>query len=202
MPRCRTACSRPRRSATSSTTARTGAPNFSAHHQPFNYFARFAPGTARSRPQHLKDYTRLRRRHRARRPAAGRLLQAAGHAERAPGLHRRAVGRRAHRRARREDQGESAVGDHGDHRHLRRERRLLGPRARRRRAIAGDRARAFRRSSSRRSRSAATSITRNTTRRRSSSSSRCASASSRCPACARTPAISRRRSISQKLNRA
>jgi phospholipase C len=29
-------------------------PNFQAHHQPFNYFARFAPGTA-DRAQHIKD---------------------------------------------------------------------------------------------------------------------------------------------------
>jgi acid phosphatase len=35
-----------------------GAPYFVAHHQPFNYFARFAPGTA-DREQHLKDYTDL-----------------------------------------------------------------------------------------------------------------------------------------------
>ena len=99
-------------------------------------------------------------------------------------LHRRAVRRRAHRRAHREDQGEPAVAEDGDHRHLRRERRLLGPRARRPRAIAGDRARASRRSSCRRSRSAATSTTRPTTRRRSSNSSRAASGSSRCRACA------------------
>ena len=31
-----------------------GAPNFQPHHQPFNYFARYAPGTA-ARTQHLKD---------------------------------------------------------------------------------------------------------------------------------------------------
>jgi phospholipase C len=31
-----------------------GSPNFQAHHQPFNYFARFAPGTV-DREQHLKD---------------------------------------------------------------------------------------------------------------------------------------------------
>jgi len=31
-----------------------GSPNFQAHHQPFNYFARFAPGTA-DRAQHLRD---------------------------------------------------------------------------------------------------------------------------------------------------
>jgi phospholipase C len=33
-------------------------PYFVAHHQPFNYFARFAPGTP-DREQHLKDYTDL-----------------------------------------------------------------------------------------------------------------------------------------------
>jgi acid phosphatase len=31
-----------------------GSPNFQAHHQPFNYFARFAPGTP-DRAEHLKD---------------------------------------------------------------------------------------------------------------------------------------------------
>ncbi len=35
-----------------------GAPNFVAHHQPFNYFAHFAPGTP-ERAQHLKDYADL-----------------------------------------------------------------------------------------------------------------------------------------------
>ncbi len=35
-----------------------GSPNFVVHHQPFNYFARFAPGT-RDREEHLKDYTDL-----------------------------------------------------------------------------------------------------------------------------------------------
>jgi phospholipase C len=35
-----------------------GAPYFVAHHQPFNYFARFAPGTA-ERAEHLKDYLDL-----------------------------------------------------------------------------------------------------------------------------------------------
>jgi acid phosphatase len=33
-------------------------PDFQPHHQPFNYFARFAPGTA-DRTDHLKDYTDL-----------------------------------------------------------------------------------------------------------------------------------------------
>jgi acid phosphatase len=35
-----------------------GAPNFVAHHQPFNYFRNYAPGTA-AREQHLKDYREL-----------------------------------------------------------------------------------------------------------------------------------------------
>jgi phospholipase C len=35
-----------------------GAPYFVTHHQPFNYFARFAPGTA-DRERHLKDFTEL-----------------------------------------------------------------------------------------------------------------------------------------------
>src|SRR5207244_5893163 len=35
-----------------------GAPYFVAHHQPFNYFARFAPATA-DRSEHLKDYLDL-----------------------------------------------------------------------------------------------------------------------------------------------
>ena len=39
-------------------TNANGAPYFVAHHQPFNYFARFAPGTA-DRALHIKDYTDL-----------------------------------------------------------------------------------------------------------------------------------------------
>ncbi len=39
-------------------TRANGAPYFVTHHQPFNYFARFAPGTA-DRSAHLKDYTEL-----------------------------------------------------------------------------------------------------------------------------------------------
>jgi len=35
-----------------------GSPNFVVHHQPFNYFLRFAPGTP-DRERHLKDYTEL-----------------------------------------------------------------------------------------------------------------------------------------------
>jgi len=39
-------------------TRADGAPYFVTHHHPFNYFARFAPGTA-DRSTHLKDYTEL-----------------------------------------------------------------------------------------------------------------------------------------------
>jgi acid phosphatase len=39
-------------------TTTNGAPWFAPHHQPFNYFARFAPGTP-DRERHLKDYTDL-----------------------------------------------------------------------------------------------------------------------------------------------
>ena len=35
-----------------------GSPNFQAHHQPFNFYARYAPGTA-ERERHLKDYDDL-----------------------------------------------------------------------------------------------------------------------------------------------
>jgi len=38
--------------------AAAGAPNFQPHHQPFNYFSRYAPGTA-ERAKHLKDYDEL-----------------------------------------------------------------------------------------------------------------------------------------------
>ncbi len=61
--------------------------------------------------------------------AAGRLLQAAGLAERASGLRRRAVGRRAHRgRCVAQIKASPLWSSTRDHRHLRRERRLLGPR--------------------------------------------------------------------------
>ena len=39
-------------------TSANGAPYFVTHHQPFNYFVRFAPGTA-DRAEHLKDYDDL-----------------------------------------------------------------------------------------------------------------------------------------------
>ena len=44
----------PVRSVRSSTPARTNSLNFQPHHQPFNYFRRFAPGS-KDREVHLKD---------------------------------------------------------------------------------------------------------------------------------------------------
>ncbi len=39
-------------------TSENGGPYFVTHHQPFNYFARFAPGTT-DRAEHLKDYREM-----------------------------------------------------------------------------------------------------------------------------------------------
>ena len=176
-------------------TRADGAPYFVTHHQPFNYFARFAPGTA-DRSAHLKDYTELAASiDRGELPQVA-LLQAARHPQRAPRLRRRPFGGHSHRRADRQDQGEPAVVIDRDHRHLRRKRRFLGSRRSRLPAIAGDRARASRRSSSRLTPSGITSTTRSTTRRRSSNSSPVALRSSRCRASARKWAISPRHSTS------
>ena len=125
------------------------APYFVTHHQPFNYFARFAPGTA-DRALHLKDYTDLVAGDRQRRSAGGRVLQAAGHLQRASGQHRRACRATLHiaELVTRIKASPLWTFD-GGHRHLRRERRLLGSRAAAARATAGVRARAFRRSSCR-----------------------------------------------------
>ena len=49
--RSRTARGRPTRSASVIYTRENNALNFQPHHQPFNYFARFAPGHRRSRPR-------------------------------------------------------------------------------------------------------------------------------------------------------
>ena len=82
--RCRTACSRPRRRARSSTTRADGAPYFVTHHQPFNYFARFAPGTRGPRTA-SEGLSRTWCRHRQGRAAAGGVLQAQGALNEHPG---------------------------------------------------------------------------------------------------------------------
>ena len=60
--------------------------------------------------------------------AAGRLVQADGQRQPAPGLRQHRRRRRAHRRPRGQAQGEPAVGAHGDRHHLRRVRRPVGSR--------------------------------------------------------------------------
>ena len=70
-------------------------PNFQYHHQPYNYFARYAPGT-QARAEHLKDAGLARRLahpgDRRGQAAPGLVLQAAGQSQRAFGLRRRAGG--------------------------------------------------------------------------------------------------------------
>ncbi len=62
-------------------------PNFQTHHQPFNYFADLAPGTA-NRAQHLLDDGTNGTGDRCRQPACRVVLQAAGQPERTRGLRR------------------------------------------------------------------------------------------------------------------
>jgi hypothetical protein len=151
-------------------------PNFQHHHQPFNYFKQFAPGTA-ARAEHLRDGglgdSPISNKFIAD-AIAGKLpavlLQAAGQPEPACGLFRHRIGRRPRRQRDRAPEKIAAVEGHGGRHHLRRERRLVGPRG----AAQGDRwgrARAFRRSSSRRMRRRARSTTISTTRPRSCASS-------------------------------
>ena len=185
-----TACSRWRRSARSSTTSAAGSPNFQPHHQPFNYFARYAPGTVRARAP-SQGLHRSRRRHRRRQAAGRRVLQAAGQSSTSiPATPTCAAATSTSPTSSPSSRQARSWRSTLDHHHLRRERRLLGPRraACRRplgtgdaRADDPDRADGRRRDSS---------TGPPTTRRRSSNSSRAASISSRCPACAPAWAIS------------
>jgi acid phosphatase len=103
------------------------APYFVAHHQPFNYFVNFAPGTA-AREQHLKDYIDLVAGIEKGDLPAVAFYKPQGTFNEHPG-NTDACRRHSHRRAGRQNQGEPLVGVDSDHRHLRRERRLLGSRA-------------------------------------------------------------------------
>ena len=89
------------------------------------------PGTA-ARAEHLRDGglngVELHQGDRRRQAAAGRLLQAAGQPQRAFRLCRHRGRRPAHRRRDQPSREEPAVGAHAGRRHLRRERRHLGPR--------------------------------------------------------------------------
>jgi len=101
-------------------TRAPGSPIYQPHHQPFNYYARFAPGTA-ERAQHLKDGEDF--------APGGLVLQARGRRQRAPELYGPRDRGHAHRHAPDPPARKPAVGKHGRDRHLRRERRLLGPHA-------------------------------------------------------------------------
>jgi phospholipase C len=95
-------------------------PNFQFHHQPFNYFAQFAPGTP-ARAEHLKD---------------GGMNGAAFIKDIDAGALPRVtfykpqgnLNERAHRRRHRASGEEPAVGPHAGGGDLRRKWRLLGPR--------------------------------------------------------------------------
>ena len=89
--------------------ARPGSINFQPHHQPFNYFARFAPGTA-DRAAHLKDGDEFLARHRRGHAAPGGLLQARRAPQRAPGYTDVLQRRRAHRRRARAPPGRARSG--------------------------------------------------------------------------------------------
>ena len=109
----------------------TPVPNFQFHHQPFNYLrpVRAGNGGARGASQGRRhERVGVHQGDRRGQAAAGRLLQAAGQPQPASRLHRRAVGRPAHRRRDRAPGEEPAMGAHAGRPHLRRERRLLGPR--------------------------------------------------------------------------
>ena len=93
-----------------------------------------APPTA---PTHLKDGDELLQDIAVGTPARRELLQAGRALHAASVVHRREERRRAHGRPAGAAAREPAVGGHADRPDLRRERRLLGPRARRRPAPAG-----------------------------------------------------------------
>ena len=107
-----------------------GRADFQYHHQPFNYFASFAPGTRGPGRSICEDYDgRSHRGDRRWHAAAGGLLQAAGQPERAPGLHRRSVAATSTSPTSiAQLQKSPQWARRAAHRHLRRERRLLGPR--------------------------------------------------------------------------
>jgi len=165
-----------------------GSPNFQPHHQPLNYYARFAPGTP-DRARHLKDYDDLVADiDKGTLPQvvlykpAGRLNQHPSYTDLASGdahldelLTKLKTSKQWAHMAIIVTYDEN--GGFWDH---------VPPPSGPGWATAGGRARAFRRSSSRRSRSAARSTRRRTTPLRSSSSSRAASTWSRCRGCAPT----------------
>ena len=105
---------------------------FQFHHQPFNYFASFAPGTP-ARAAHLRDeeeFSAGAPDSKQPLPAqAGELHQADRRGERAPRLRQRAQRQRPPRRPAAGDPAAPLRQGHDGRRHLRRVRRPVGPRA-------------------------------------------------------------------------
>jgi hypothetical protein len=103
-----------------------GSPNFVVHHQPFNYFLRFAPGTP-DRERHLKDYTEL-----APASIAANCRRSCSTSRRGASTSIRATPTccraTSPRRAVAKIKASPLWARTRDHRHLRRERRLLGSR--------------------------------------------------------------------------
>ena len=138
-------------------------PLFQFHHQPFAFFANYADGTP-GRAAHLKDEPDFLRRpgHRTTCPrsrSSSRSAPTTSTPATPASLHgQQHVADLVQRRPE-----QPLLGRHRDHHHLRRERRLLGPRGAAQSSTAGARARACRRSSSRRSPSRASSTTPSTT---------------------------------------
>ena len=139
-------------------------PLFQFHHQPFAYFANYADGTP-ARPRTCKDETGLPARRctttRCRRSSFVKPLGADNEHPGYADLPQRPAARGRPGRA--PCRTSPALGRHGDHHHLRRERRLLGPRRPADGRSLGARARASRRSSSRRTPRRASSTTPSTT---------------------------------------
>ena len=108
-------------------------PDFQYHHQPFNYFVNYAPGTDARRTPARRGRRRavdqpLHRRHRRGPPAGRHVLQAAGQPEHARRLRGHRIGRPSHRDRDRPYPARAAMGPHRDRDDARRERRLVGSR--------------------------------------------------------------------------
>jgi len=150
-----------------------GAPYFVPHHQPFNYFANFAPGTA-ERERHLKDYDDLIAAIDKGDLPAVAFYKPQGTLNQHPGSYADIETGDATSPSSSSASARARCGSRRRSSSPTTRTAASGTTSRRRKGIAGVRARAFRRSSCRRSRSAATWTTRPTIRRRSSSSSRAA----------------------------
>ena len=100
-------------------------PLFEFNHQPFAVLRQLRPRDTGFQALTRRDG--FRRRRGRWHPAGGELREALRRRQRAPRLHRPVRGRRPDGRSGGKGHAQLGVEEHGDHRHLRRERRLLGP---------------------------------------------------------------------------